>query len=264
MTDQAETTLTLRALCVAERFRFDPLHEELARRQHAVRRREVITLTPAPGVFAFLCEYGVCVLCGYDREAEWQLVDLLRRHAVHPLEPAVEEELSYRRSLDEGIRIRHDLIELDDIAEPVCQALAHALAQSTRLASFETAIEETINRTRFIPETLARTGAIALSRRSLARERGRVYLEKAHIVLKFNLLDTPEFLWEYPELERYYLALARYLEIRPRAAVLANRLEVIQELLEMMADEQKHRHSSLLEWIIIVLIAIEIVLFFVK
>jgi uncharacterized Rmd1/YagE family protein len=65
-------------------------------------------------------------------------------------------------------------------------------------------------------------------------------------------------------MERYYLALARYLEIRPRAAVLANRLEVIQELLEMMADEQKHRHSSLLEWIIIVLIAIEIVLFFVK
>ena len=46
--------------------------------------------------------------------------------------------------------------------------------------------------------------------------------------------------------------------------MLENRLEVIQELLEMMADEQKHRHSSLLEWIIIILIAIEIVLFFVK
>ena len=189
--------------------------------------RDVLILTPDPGVFAFLFEYGVCVLCGYDYEAERRLVDLLLKYAVQPLEPVVEEEL-------------------------------------TRLASFETAIEETINRTRLIPETLARKGSIAMSRRSLARERGRVYLEKAHIVLKFNLLDTPEFLWEYPELERYYLALARYLEIRPRAAVLENRLEVIQELLEMMADEQKHRHSSLLEWIIIVLIAIEIVLFFVK
>jgi uncharacterized Rmd1/YagE family protein len=31
-----------------------------------------------------------------------------------------------------------------------------------------------------------------------------------------------------------------------------------------MADEQKHSHSSMLEWIIIILIAIEIVLFFVK
>ena len=46
--------------------------------------------------------------------------------------------------------------------------------------------------------------------------------------------------------------------------MLKNRLEVIQELLEMMADEQKHSHSNMLEWIIITLIAIEIVLFFVK
>ena len=264
MAIQPTTARTLRALCVAERFQFDPLYEFLARQQHAARMRDVLILTPDPGVFAFLFEYGVCVLCGYDYEAERRLVDLLLKYAVQPLEPVVEEELTYRRSLDDGVRIRHDLIELDDASELVCQALAHALAQSTRLASFETAIEETINRTRFIPETLARKGSIAMSRRQLARERGRVYLEKAHIVLKFNLLDTPEFLWEYPEMERYYLSLARYLEIRPRAAVLANRLEVIQELLEMMADEQKHRHSSLLEWIIIVLIAIEIVLFFVK
>ena len=65
-------------------------------------------------------------------------------------------------------------------------------------------------------------------------------------------------------MEHYYLSLSRYLEIAPRATVLKNRLEVIQELLEMMADEQKHSHSSMLEWIIIILIAIEIGLFFVK
>lgn len=29
----------------------------------------------------------------------------------------------------------------------------------------------------------------------------------------------------------------------------------------MLADEQKHQHSSFLEWIIIILIAIEIVMF---
>jgi uncharacterized Rmd1/YagE family protein len=54
------------------------------------------------------------------------------------------------------------------------------------------------------------------------------------------------------------------LEIAPRATVLKNRLEVIQELLEMMADEQKHSHSSMLEWIIIILIAIEIVIYLMQ
>lgn len=36
------------------------------------------------------------------------------------------------------------------------------------------------------------------------------------------------------------------------------------ELFEMLAAEQKHQHSAFLEWIIIVLIGIEIILFFVQ
>lgn len=255
---------TIRALCVAERFQFDALYEFLSRQTHAARRRNVIVLSPEEGVQAFLFDYGVCVLFQYEYEAEKRLIDQVRKYAVNPLEPFVEEDLEYRLGSEAGVRIRNDLIEVDDVAELTCLSLAHALAQSTKLASFESSIEETIKKTKYIPEALAKKGSISLSRTKLARERGRVYLEKSHIILQFNLLDTPEFIWEYPEVEHYYLALSRYLEIAPRATVLKNRLEVIQELLEMMADEQKHSHSSMLEWIIIILIAIEIVLFFVK
>lgn len=255
---------TIRALCLAERFQFDALYDALSRQTHAARLRNVIVLTPDEGVFAFLFDYGVCVLFQYDYEAEKRLLDLLGKHAIHPLENFVEEELSYQLVTEAGIRIRNDLIEVDDLSQLTCLSLSHALAQSTKLASFEASIEETIKKTKYIPETLANKGSIAMSRRKLAKERGRVYLEKSHIILQFNLLDTPEFIWEYPELEHYYLALSRYLEISPRATVLKNRLEVIQELLEMMADEQKHSHSSMLEWIIIILIASEIVLFFGK
>ena len=254
----------LRALCLAEQFQFDTLYEYLSRQMHAARMRDVIILAPDEGVFAFIFDYGVCVLCRYDYESEKRLVDLLLRYAVNPLEPFIEEELEYQQSAEDGIRIRHDLIEIDDISELACLSLSHALAQSTKLAFFEASIEETIKKTKYIPETLAKKGAISLSRRQLAKERGRVYLEKSHVILQFNLLDTPEFIWEYPELEHYYLALSRYLEITPRATILENRLKVIQDLMQMMADEQKHSHSSMLEWIIIILIAIEIGLFFVK
>lgn len=254
----------IRALCLAERFQFDALYEFLSHQTHAARMRNVIHLNPDDGVHAFLFDYGVCVLFRYDYESEKRLIDLLRKYAVNPLETVVEEELEYRHGSETGIRIRNDLVEVDDVGELTCLSLGHALAQSTKLAFFESSIEEMINQTKYIPEALAKKGSIAMSRTRLARERGRVYLEKSRVILQFNLLDTPEFIWEYPELEHYYLALSRYLEITPRATVLKNRLEVIQELLEMMADEQKHSHSSMLEWIIIILIAIEIVLFFVK
>lgn len=254
----------LRAICLAERFDFDDLFAFLSRQAHAARMRNVIIVTLDESALAFVFDYGVCVLWHYDYESEKRLIDTLLKYAVNPLDPFIEEELAYESGQEEGIRIRHDLIALDKTSELICQSLSHALAQSTKLASFEASIEETIKKTKYIPEALAKKGSIALSRTKLAKERGRVYLEKSHIILQFNLLDTPEFIWEYPELEHYYLALSRYLEIAPRATVLKNRLEVIQELLEMMADEQKHSHSSMLEWIIIILIAIEIGLFFIK
>ncbi|MGZ5012167.1 MAG: RMD1 family protein, partial [Methylobacter sp.] len=51
---------------------------------------------------------------------------------------------------------------------------------------------------------------------------------------------------------------AKYLEIAQRTSVLSKKLETIHELFEMLADEQKHRHSTILEWIIIWLITFEI------
>ncbi|MFT4940233.1 MAG: putative Rmd1/YagE family protein, partial [Paraglaciecola sp.] len=72
---------------------------------------------------------------------------------------------------------------------------------------------------------------------------------------------TPEFFWEYPEFESIYNLAARYLEIHTRVDLLSKKLATIHELFDMLADEQKHQHSSFLEWIIIILIAVEIVMF---
>jgi len=55
-----------------------------------------------------------------------------------------------------------------------------------------------------------------------------------------------------------------YLEIKPRADVLSKKLETIQDLLQMIADEQNHAHSSLLEWIIIWLITIDIIIMLIQ
>ncbi|MGZ4969820.1 MAG: RMD1 family protein, partial [Methylobacter sp.] len=124
--------------------------------------------------------------------------------------------------------------------------------------SFETNALTTINNTRYIPKSLAETGKINLSRHKIAKIRGQLFLTKSDIILNYDLLDTPDFFWEYPEYEAIYGITAKYLEIAQRTGVLSKKLETIHELFEMLADEQKHRHSTILEWIIIWLIAFEI------
>ena len=115
----------IRALCLAERFQFDALYEFLSHQTHATRMRNVIVLNPDEGVRAFLFDYGVCVLFHYDYESEKLLIDLLRKYTTNPLEQFIEEELEYRLGGETGIRIRNDLIEVDEVSELTCLSLTY-------------------------------------------------------------------------------------------------------------------------------------------
>jgi uncharacterized Rmd1/YagE family protein len=115
-----------------------------------------------------------------------------------------------------------------------------------------------------IPEELAKFSKIWISQKEIAKIRGALFNTKSKVIIHYGLLDTPDFFWEYPEYEATYERMARYMDIRQRVELLSKKLSTIHELFEMLASEQKHQHSSFLEWIIIVLIGIEIALFCVQ
>jgi len=201
--------------------------------------------------------YGAVVHWNISQEEQSKLHQLLLAHAENPLTIIEEDHFTY--SLDCSVtRIAEDHIEVESSDPIVLFSLSQGMAQSIKLASFETHAITTINNTRYIPKSLAENGEIKLGRHKIAKIRGQLFLTKSDIILNYDLLDTPEFFWEYPEYEQFYGITAKYLEISPRTRVLSKKLETIHELFEMLADEQKHRHSMILEWIIIGLIAFEI------
>ncbi len=201
--------------------------------------------------------YGAVVHWNVSNEQQSQLHLLLLNHAENPLTHREEDFFTF--SMDcPSTRIIEDHIEIESTDPMLLFSLSQGMAQSIKLASFETHAITTINDTRYIPKSLAENGKIKLSRHQIAQIRGQLFLTKSDIILNFDLLDTPDFFWEYPEYEDYYAITAKYLEIKQRTEVLSKKLETIHELFQMLADEQNHRHSMILEWIIIWLIAIEI------
>lgn len=201
--------------------------------------------------------YGAVVHWNVSGEQQAKLHQLLLEHAEKPMAAIEDDHFTF--ILNASVtRIVQDHIEVASADPIVLFSLSQGMAQSIKLAAFETHAITTINNTKYIPISLAENGSIRLSRRNIAKIRGQLFLTKSDIILNYDLLDTPDFFWEYPEYEEYYGIAAKYLEISQRTNVLSKKLETIHELFEMLADEQKHRHSSLLEWIIIVLIAVEI------
>lgn len=208
---------------------------------------------------AWLFQYGIVVFWAVSDEEQQLLIKQVTPYLEREAEKRSRELFQFMLNTEQ-LSIRADLISLPGDDHLLRLAVSHALAQSTQLIVFETMAQTNISATAHIPATLAEKGKIPLRRKELAKIRGRLFATKSDIILHYGLLDTPEFFWEYPELEATYILVARYLDIKSRVDVLSQKLGTIHELLEMLADEQNHGHSAFLEWIIIVLIGFEIIM----
>ncbi|MFQ3236411.1 MAG: putative Rmd1/YagE family protein, partial [Paraglaciecola sp.] len=224
--------------------------------ERGVRYRDAVYIT-LPGGEVWLFDYGIAIFWGVD-EGERQALLYRLKLPDSLLTNASQEHFRFTLGALED-RISRDNISLSEDDPLARLAFSHALAQSLKLNEYESQAQQTIQDHAHIPQTLAKTGKIKLSRRNIAKIRGTLFGTKSDIILHYGLLDTPEFFWEYPEFESIYNLAARYLEIHSRVDLLSRKLATIQELFDMLADEQKHQHSSFLEWIIIILIAVEIV-----
>lgn len=137
-------------------------------------------------------------------------------------------------------------------------AISHALAQSTKTSLYEDLVDNTIDTTKEIPSTIARTGTINLTRRQINMQIGELFILRINIHLQGSVLDAPELMWAEPQLDPVYQAVRSYLEMDQRVGLLTERLDVIADLLAVLKDQLAHTHGEYLEWIVIVLIAAEI------
>jgi uncharacterized Rmd1/YagE family protein len=244
------------AYCLAHRFHIDALARTLSE-SSLIRLIKGALLVEENDSYSIILGYGAVVHWNVSPERKETIHRVLLANAEQALSLIEEDHFTFTYDCP-VTRIVEDHIELESSDPILMFALSQGMAQSIKLASFETQALRTIENTSYIPKSLADKGRINISRREIAKIRGQLFLTKSDIIVNYDLLDIPEFFWEYPEYEDYYATVAKYLEIAPRTEVLSKKLETIHELFEMLADEQNHRHSSRLEWIIIWLIAFEI------
>lgn len=247
------------AFCTASSYNIKSLYDTL-RPMHASLYRDVIHV-PVPGITIgdlFYFSYGVTVCWGLSMEQCLDFLNQLREFEDQPLEDVEKDEFTF--IFGEAPKIVEDEIILPNQEVLARLAISHGIAQSVKLGVFENKVRRIFNHTKHIPEELARQGRIGLSRKEIRRKMGELFIERNSINLHVDVLDTPEFFWEYSELEPLYAMTANYLDIETRVEVLNHRLDVVRELFEMLGNELNHQHSSRLEWTIIFLIVVEVIL----
>ena len=199
------------------------------------------------------------------------------RHDEEATESA-SDEITFEYDENGNFSIRRDKAQLctREIGEKL--AISFAIAKSSLLSIYEWMLEKTIERNSHIPLSLAKSGSIDMSREAIRKEIGRIFIVKHAINLDSDLegkrflnfcvatyelmicrKDTPDEFWEDDRFEYIYQKMLMYFEITKRLNLVNNRLKIIQDLHQVLIEAVESRHSSALEWIVIILIVIEIV-----
>jgi len=161
-------------------------------------------------------------------------------------------------TLKTSFSVTNEAITLKEKSILSFNIIALAISQSVGLETYEHRLDTLFSRSRRIVESIH---TFSMTRRShLLRFTKQLALTRHDMVSNLLLLDKPNILWDDEEAEALYNRLAFVLELYDRHEIALSKLSQIKEDVLLVMDLINHKRSEFLEWIIIVLIGVEIVM----
>ncbi|XP_020775385.1 required for meiotic nuclear division protein 1 homolog [Boleophthalmus pectinirostris] len=221
---------------------------------------------PDDNALIFFFREGSVVFWNVEDKTLKRVLRVLERHEIQPYEVALvhweNEEINYtvgegNTKLERGNFVLSDQMEQQEaVLEKF--AFSNALCLSVKLAIWEVALDNFVESIQSIPETLKSGKRVKLSSAEVMRKIGELFTLRHCINLRSDLLMTPDFYWDRENLEKLYDKTCQFLSINRRVNVVNEKLEHCTQLTDLMRSHLSEKHSLRLEWMIVILITIEV------
>ncbi len=219
---------------------------------------EVLFETENNGLLSVF-NYGSIVFMDVDEAEQMKLINILRELLNIESRELRKETFEIEEKTEEEISVFFDRLVVDKLNRRVAEVIMLNIAQSVALDFYSTEAEKLLEETKLYASELERTGKFRLRGRKLLKYTGRVLNIRNRIAENLNIFKSPEIVWEDQKLTAVNSGMNRALEIGVRYSGVTENLNIIKENLELFRDVNQHSHSSVLEWIVIILILIEVV-----
>lgn len=159
-------------------------------------------------------------------------------------------------------KVSHNKITIALAERKVLQIIMLNVSQSVALDYYSELTSQLLEDTNRHTEIMERRGRLAISGKNLKKFIGKTLLLKNTIAANLYIFDSPDAIWEDERLDKLYTELKKNLDLTERFRSVTEGLAIVKDNLELFKDTLQYRNSIFLEWIIIVLIAIEVIHFF--
>jgi uncharacterized Rmd1/YagE family protein len=213
----------------------------------------------AENQYLYLLSYGVVVFSSMTKGEMLGYMDGILSYSTNWKLKPVEDDLEVTFNSDNKISIGFSTLRIGRFDHPVNRMVMLHLGQTVALDHFSILGEEILRKINTHTDLMRVKGKILLSKRNALRFIGTTLTTKNNIAEHLYILDSPEVAWEDEFLDQVHKQLVKHFELDQRYRALENTLKIIGDNLDVYVSYNNHRESSRLEWIIIILIVIEVV-----
>lgn len=211
--------------------------------------------------FVYVFQYGMVSFFNLEESEIHQFLNLIQSFSKSYFAEKHAEIVNV--SIESSMKVEFDKVILPEINSEMIRLVMLNASQSVALARYSEITEALLIETNEHTKYLESKGKLDISGPKLKRFIGKTLNIKNKISENLYIFDAPDIVWEDETLNKLNSDLKQTFDLKDRYRFIHDRINIIKENLELFKDIMDHKESSKLEWIIIILILVEVVDMFV-
>lgn len=228
-------------------------------------RLNPVTFTPSTAgdaVWVYLYYFGGLVFQNCSDDIVVRCIEGLKQHIDQLKEqPQLSFREDYQLEIDPASEpsITNDSAIMPAFKQELLEIICFVIAKSVALERIEERVDAVFDEVGIMIGRLGQ-GVLELPDKKLAKLASSVLGFKYTSIAHIMVLDKPEITWDNEEADRFYLTMSNLFELRPRYQEIKHKAETLLDVTDVFSSLSHARRSARLEWIIIILIAFEIIM----
>lgn len=208
--------------------------------------------------YIYVFKYGVVSLLQHSEVEMSAFIQLVLPFCRNPLPERLSDEFEIETHA-ERLVFGYNKISIPGADAEMLRLIMLNVSQSVAIDHFDMQTSQMLEETTGHTQSLERKGKLDLRGIQLKKYIARTLNLKNRIAAHLYIFDSPEETWADENLNKLDLGLKKTFDLQSRFRTIEEGLSIVKENLELFKDLLQYRNSVLLEWIIIILILVEVV-----
>lgn len=220
------------------------------------------------GGYLNIFNYGNVAFANVSDVEKSQILIHLKKYLTNPISDDIihsdfNDDYKIKKHDDNKPLFDFDDLSINHVNEEMIKIVMLNVAQSVALDYYAHQSEMLLEKVNNFASQLEAVGKIKLSKRNMLKFIGMTLNRKNRIIDNLYIFDVPESVWEDKMLTEINSGMIRIFDLKTRFKEVQSNFKNIEDSLSIFMELYQHRMSNILEWIIIILILIEVVDLFI-